>query len=135
MWVKGVGVGAVALVIALCQPSAPPPSAALATPAAPPAAAPALTPERGCQALARDGLTAPTTAEWGPILSRTMAGPDGGPQGVAIRGEATAQNGLGVPITHRFVCVMVPSAGKGQVFFRSSNPEMYAEVVRLAGLE
>jgi hypothetical protein len=50
------------------------------------------------------------------------------------RGDATAPNPNGVPITHRFVCVIDPDSGRGVVWFRSSNPEMYAETVRMFGL-
>jgi hypothetical protein len=50
-----------------------------------------------------------------------------------VRGEATAQNPNGVPITHRYVCMVLPDSGRVQAWLRGSNRAMYDEVVRLAG--
>ena len=104
-------------------PAAKPPAAK--PPAANPATRAAYT-EAECRTAVLNDLAAPATAEWGASEFREMQG------SFVLRGTATAQNVRGVPITHRFVCVLVPDAGRIKVYFRSTD-RMYDEIVRLAG--
>jgi hypothetical protein len=83
-----------------------------------------------CESLVKDKLMSPTTATFAPFAMKR----DPTTRAFVGRGQATAPNPLGVPITHRFVCLVDPDRSAGKAILRSSNPELYDEIVRLGGL-
>lgn len=85
--------------------------------------------ESECRTVILDKLTSPKTADWGETEMRDLEGSH------VLRGDVTSMNGRGVPITHRYVCVLSEEKGKVASFFRSSSREMYDELVRLAGFD
>lgn len=85
-----------------------------------------------CRFHVQDKLTTPTEATYSVIQMRreTTSG-----RGAFVgRGEVTAPNGLGVAITHRFVCLVADFEGAGSAVFRETNQDMYQELIRLGGL-
>jgi hypothetical protein len=83
------------------------------------------------EGLVKDKLISPTVATFSDINMKR----DPATNAFVGRGEATAPNPLNVPITHRFVCmIVIDKSGRGNVVFRKSNPELYEEMVTLMGL-
>ena len=84
-----------------------------------------------CESLVKDKLMSPTNATVTPFAMKR----DPTTRAFVGRGQAASPNPLSVPITHRFVCLIDPDgSGNGRAVFRSSNPELYDEIVRLGGL-
>jgi hypothetical protein len=118
----GVGESVVILAVGLSSGSDATPSASRTpTPADSVTAA-----ARMCESLVKDKLMSPSAATFAPIPMRR----DSTTRAFVGRGEVTAPNPAGVPITHRFVCLIDPDKS-AQAVLRDSNPEMCAEVVRL----
>jgi hypothetical protein len=81
-----------------------------------------------CKSMVNRQLSAPTFAPF-----RMERHPDRGP--FVGRGQATALDSLGVPVTHPFICYISPSdrSGGARAYLRSRNPELYDEVVARLG--